>query len=124
MPTMEFMDTNIEGVRRGAKYQRHPDSKKLEIILKSYEPGNSVARIARMYGVNANQVFAWRKAYRDGVLGGSTPPVLLPVNVIQEPEAMPVMPQGQIEIVRGATIIRVSGTVCSKALSLVLECAR
>jgi transposase len=118
------MDTNIECVRLGTKYQRHPDNKKLEIVRESYEPGTSVARIARMHGVNANQVFAWRKAFREGILGGSTPPVLLPVNVVQEPEAMAAIPQGQIEIVRGATIIRVTGTVCAKALSLVLECAR
>jgi hypothetical protein len=29
-------------------------------------PGSSVSRVARRYDVNANQVFAWRRRYRDG----------------------------------------------------------
>ena len=29
-------------------------------------PGASVSRVARRYDVNANQVFAWRRRYRDG----------------------------------------------------------
>ena len=31
--------------------------------------GASVARVARRHGVNANQVFYWRKQYREGRLG-------------------------------------------------------
>ena len=32
------------------------------------QPGASVAVIARQHGVNANQVFHWRKLYREGRL--------------------------------------------------------
>ena len=35
----------------------------------SLEPGASVARIAREHGVNANQVFSWRRLYQQGRLG-------------------------------------------------------
>ncbi len=47
----------------------------------TFEPGSSVARVARRYGVNANQVFQWRTLYRKGGLGGTpmTPVKLLPV---------------------------------------------
>jgi len=32
--------------------------------------GSSVARVAQRYGVNANQVFQWRRMYQGGLLGG------------------------------------------------------
>jgi transposase len=45
-----------------------------------------VAKIALKYGVNANQVFQWRRLYRDGKLG--TAPAnamkLLPVSVSED----------------------------------------
>ena len=43
--------------------------------------GASVARVARAHGVNANQVFGWRKLYLAGRLGGSGAVKLLPVHV-------------------------------------------
>jgi transposase len=44
--------------------------------------GASVARIARDHGVNANQLFGWRRLYLSGRLGESKPAMkLLPVRV-------------------------------------------
>jgi transposase len=55
---------------------------------KTLEAGASVARVALKYGVNANQVFQWRRLYRDGKLG--VPPEsamkLLPVSVADDEE--------------------------------------
>src|SRR5689334_23896415 len=51
------------------KRQRHrawPESLKREIVAATLLPGSSVSRVARRYDVNANQVFAWRRHYRDG----------------------------------------------------------
>src|SRR5689334_411654 len=51
------------------KRQRHrawPESLKREIVAATLLPGSSVSRMARRYDVNANQVFAWRRRYRDG----------------------------------------------------------
>ena len=44
-----------------------------------------MARVARAHGVNANQVFQWRRQYRRGLLGaGNTEAVsLLPVRVTE-----------------------------------------
>jgi putative transposase len=50
---------------------------KCRIVELTLVPGASVARIAQAEGVNANQVFLWRRAYRKGeLLPGSA---LLPV---------------------------------------------
>ena len=42
-----------------------PESLKREIVAATLLPGSSVSRVARRYEVNANQVFAWRRRYRD-----------------------------------------------------------
>jgi hypothetical protein len=40
------------------------------VVEETLEPGASVARVARKHGINANQVFQWRRMYREGRLGG------------------------------------------------------
>ena len=45
-----------------------PVSEKLKIVQESFEPGVSVAEVARAHGVNANQVFTWRRAFERGEL--------------------------------------------------------
>lgn len=74
------MDTNSKAVisvsRRG-RYQ-HQLALKLAVVERTLRPGASVARIAREHGINANQVFLWRKRYREGTLGESTA-ALLPI---------------------------------------------
>ena len=58
-------------------------AEKRRIVEETLEPGASVAKVARVHGVNANQVFAWRRQYRQGLLGeGQTETAnLLPVHV-------------------------------------------
>ena len=53
------------------------------------EAGSSVARVAMKHGVNANQVFKWRRLYEAGRLGqrGARTVQLLPVRVSEEQEA-------------------------------------
>jgi transposase len=61
------------------------------IVEETLEAGTSVARVAQKYGVNANQVFQWRRLYRDGHLGAPPPQSgmkLLPVSVLAEAEAV------------------------------------
>ena len=77
------MDTNSKAViaakRRGG-YRHHPLALKRSIVEETLQPGASVARIARQHGINANQVFLWRKAYREALLLDSKP-TLLPVTI-------------------------------------------
>lgn len=54
---------------------------KRRIVEEAMVPGASVAQVARLHGVNANQVFAWRRQYQAGelVTAGTSGPKLLPV---------------------------------------------
>jgi transposase len=63
--------------------RRRALSEKRRIVELTLQPGASVAQVARANGVNANQVFGWRRAFERGELvepvSGST--ALLPVTV-------------------------------------------
>ncbi|MGY2182334.1 IS3 family transposase [Pseudomonas agarici] len=48
--------------------RRWSPEQKLAMVRESLEPGQSVSVVARRNGVNANQLFLWRKLYQDGSL--------------------------------------------------------
>jgi len=64
-------------------------SEKRRIAELTLEPGASVALVARAHGVNANQVFKWRRALTRGELSETATPStsLLPVVVASPSEA-------------------------------------
>jgi transposase len=81
------MDRNFRLPELPAKrgpYRRHSVEFKRTVVEQSLAPGASVAKVAQSHEVNANQVFAWRKLYREGKLGGKMDIALLPVNLIEE----------------------------------------
>ena len=45
--------------------RRWSEAQKRQIVSESREPGVSVSVVARRYNVNANQVFTWRRQYRE-----------------------------------------------------------
>ena len=55
-------DISASPRRRSAEARRRIEEETLEV-------GTSVARVAQKYGINANQLFQWRRLYRDGRLG-------------------------------------------------------
>ena len=62
--------------------QRRSIAEKRRIVEETLAEGGSVARIARAHGVNANQVFGWRRLYLSGRLGEQRATMkLLPVRV-------------------------------------------
>jgi transposase len=64
-------------------------SEKRRIAEQTLEPGASVALVARAHGVNANQVFKWRRALKRGELSeaAAASTSLLPVVVAAPSEA-------------------------------------
>ena len=69
----------VDPVRR----QRRSVREKRQIVEATLVPGSSIARVARAQGVNANQLFHWRKLYKQGLLEEPSlaPPRLLPVQI-------------------------------------------
>jgi|SRR5215469_483841 len=67
-----------------AHRQRRSIAEKRRIVEETLIEGASVARIARANGVNANQLFGWRRLYLSGRLGEQKPTMkLLPVRVTE-----------------------------------------
>jgi transposase-like protein len=58
--------------RRVARRRFRSVEEKIKIVAESRVAGASVAEVARRHGVNANQVFAWRRQHEQGVLGRRT----------------------------------------------------
>jgi len=71
-----MMQSAVSEVRRVRHWRSV--SEKLQIVKLAMEPGASVAEIARVHGVNANQLFKWRRAWERGELTDSHA-ALLPV---------------------------------------------
>jgi transposase len=63
-------------------------AEKRQIVKLTFEPGASVALIARAHGLNANQVFKWRRAFERGELADSaaSSTALLPVTIVAPSE--------------------------------------
>src|SRR5438270_2788504 len=74
------------------KRQRRSIAEKRRIVEETLVEGASVARVARAHGINANQVFGWRRLYLVGRLGECKPAMkLLPVHVSESlPAPLPV----------------------------------
>ena len=80
------MDTNLEAIRtpaRRGRYRHHRLEFKRAVVEETLRPGASVALVARTHGINANQVFHWRKLYREGQLGDVSS-AMLPVTIAQD----------------------------------------
>ena len=114
-----------------AKRQHRSPELKRQIVEETLAPGASVARVARAHGVNANQVFAWRRRYQPGLLKAAKrlTPGLLAVHVAKQGvppgETMtPRTPSGtlQVELPKGK--LRLTGPVDPEVLRVVLEALR
>ncbi|MDW9253161.1 transposase family protein [Burkholderia thailandensis] len=59
---------SIEILSEPERRRRRTAQEKIAIVQETLEPGASVSAVARRHGVNANQVFGWRKQYQEGSL--------------------------------------------------------
>src|SRR5487761_2160273 len=118
------MGITSAGRRRNRSW---PEALKREIAAASFAPGSSVSMVARHYDVNANQVFSWRKLYRDEppVPAVSPAPQLIPVVVTAEQDAACMRPSTIVEAIEidlaGKYRVRVSSGVDAAALRRVLD---
>jgi len=111
----------------GRRNRSWPEALKREIVAASFAPGSSVSVVARQYDVNANQVFGWRKRYRDASRAPAvlSAPQLIPVMVTAEPDAVAAPPStvaatSEIDLA-GKYCVRISGGIDAHALRRVLD---
>ena len=135
------MDTSERVVGQGEPTRRRwAVAEKRRIVEQTLAEGGSVARVARAHGVNANQVFQWRRQYRRGLLGaGNAEAVsLLPVRVTEALASEPARSSSpaergagesrrrselgmiQVELPKGQ--VRISGSIDAESLRVVMEC--
>ena len=108
-----------------AKRRYRSKQERRRIVEETLQPGASVAATARQHGVNANQVFHWRKLYREGRLDvGPAAAQLVPVRiseVVSGEQASTRFYAGVIVVEIGRARIRVEGAVDADSLRLILE---
>jgi transposase len=106
------------------KRRHRSKQERRQIVEESLQPGASVALIARSHGVNANQVFQWRKLYRQGLLDQRPATTqLMPVHiaeVVHEEQGPTGHYSGTIHIELGPTRVRIEGSADPDSLRLVL----
>ena len=129
------MDTSEQAIQvraREPKRRYRTVEEKRRIVEETLAPGASVARVARAHGVNANQVFGWRRLYQQGRLErrASETPGLLPVRVIgatvrEAAQSTGTLarrtPSGTIHVELPKGQLRIAGRVDAEALRVVLE---
>jgi len=134
-PLGEYVGTSERAVVKREPRRRRSVAEKRRIVEETLEPGASVARVARAHGVNANQVFHWRRQYRQGLLGEGNAETakLLPVHVTGATVSK-ANRTGRRQTAHGATDaagaihvefpkghLRITGRVDAEALRTVLE---
>ena len=123
------MDTSKPALKEMRSRRRWTIEEKGKIAAETFLPGASVARISQNYALNANQLFLWRRLYREGKLGNSSVAKLLPVAISDERvEALKVVdaampsPVGTIEIKLAKGSLSLRGRVDLVVLRTALEC--
>ena len=87
------MSGRVEIIAGPERRRRWSEEEKLELVEEACRPGHSVSQVARQRGINASQLFAWRRqALAKGLVtdnrsGPSTTPALTfaPVEIAEEP---------------------------------------
>jgi transposase len=127
------MASRVSQTEVAPKRQRRTVEEKRRIVEETLGEGASVARVARAHGVNANQVFGWRRLYQAGRLGGSAIK-LLPVCVSESSPSLATAPKsegsgstslsGTIQIELRQAQVRIEGSADPVLLRVLLECLR
>ena len=112
------------------KRRRRSKRERRLVVEETFVPGASVAVIARSHGVNANQVFHWRKLYREGLLDVQPSATqFLPAKIIdssqvdeRRTETQPYREYaGAIAIEVGDARVRITGSADPICIRAVLE---
>ncbi len=108
-----------------AKRQYRSKQERRRIAEESLAPGASAAVVARSHGVNANQVFQWRKLLREGRLdvkpASSTQLMSVRLAEVIGENGAARSYSGAIHIEAGRVRVRVEGSADPENLRVILE---
>jgi len=87
------MSGRVEIIAGPERRRRWSEEEKLQLVAEACRPGHSVSQIARRRGINASQLFAWRRQalarglITDNRCAPSAAPALrfAPVEIVEEP---------------------------------------
>ena len=88
----------------GRRRRRWSEAQKRQIVAETHEPGVSVPMVAQRYNLNANQIFGWRRLFRDLERAGGTGrfvPVVVEAAPGQEPDATTMSPPSESVVAEG-----------------------
>ena len=99
------------------------------IVEETLKPDGSVSLVARAYDVNTNQVFKWRRQYRQGRLEINASTTLLPVRISDTVPILRVATRGKsrakrsgmIDIDLGHARVRIEGAASPDCVRAALE---
>jgi len=119
-------NTNISP--RSSRRQQRSIEEKRRIVEATLAPDRSVTEVAQAHGVRANQVFKWRRLYRDGRLNSVVDETtLLPVRITESCETVTAklpdreLSSGTLQIEFRSSRVSVTGRVDLRTLQAVLE---
>jgi transposase-like protein len=98
-----------------AKRRHRSKQERRGIVEESLKQGVTVAELARKYGLRPNQIFHWRRLYREGQLGATTQE-FLPVRITEATSH-----GGRILLEFGKVRLSLEGPVDHQSLSLILD---
>jgi transposase len=113
------MSGRVEIITRPERRRRWSEEEKLQLVEEACRPGHSVSQVARQRGINASQLFAWRRqALAKGLISDNRPEPMVapaltfaPVNVTEEPapadSGEEMRPARRRKVSRGSTIIEI-----------------
>jgi transposase len=122
--------TRIVTLKDGRTRQFRSVLERRQIVEETLKAGASIALIARAHDVNTNQVFKWRRQYKQGRLEIERPTAaLVPVQISNTIPATPVASHrksrrkrsGIIDIDLGHARVRIEGTVDPDCVKAALE---
>ncbi len=112
----------IEVITGIGRRRRWSSEEKARIVAESFAPGTKVLAFCRRYGLNPNQLYAWRRKFRiDEVpVSGRSAPGFTPLILGDYAPSVAAKP-GLIEVAVGRMVVRLDGPVDATALHQVLD---
>jgi transposase len=112
-------------IRAGRRFRTKAERR--QIVEETMEPGRSVSQVARAHDVNTNQVFQWRRLYREGWFDGEKKSAaMLPVRIAaaatrKTKASAQTATAGRIHIDLGHARVRIEGDANPDCVRAALE---